>query len=360
MADFSGLAGDIIEQSKTPDEKEYRQRVSKRITGKSTGTEDVAIITLFEKQLVSAGNMFVLIAPPGTGKSNIGEGISSSAENGDCDTFGFKVSLPEGKKVLLCDTERTNNDCIKGFNRIIRRTKTDPVEMKDGEFEKIIFLSFIASESFEESRKDIEEIVESGEVGLLILDGIGDFISSVNDEEKSKEVVRWLIVLANKYGLGIMVTIHPNPKDASYKPTGHLGSFLLKKAEAVMVVCKADNNTRLVTTNFEHGKVRNAYDVLETAIEWSDAHGMFMTADVVSAKNKNEKGKKIDELMKKIFALKPHYIYGDLLDMIKKERRCKDTAANSMITQALELNIIKEHRNTYSLNDMDSDDEVPF
>ncbi len=360
MTEFAGLASNTMDYAKAPDEKEYRQRVSKRITGKSVGTDDVAIITLFENQLVSIGNMFVLIAPPGTGKSNIGEGITSSAENAFCDSFGFKVSLPEGKKVLLCDTERTNNDCIKGFNRIIRRTERDPVEMKDGEFEKIIFLSFIASESFEESRKDIEEIVESGEVGLLILDGIGDFISTVNDEEKSKEVVRWLIVLANKYGLGVMVTIHPNPKDASYKPTGHLGSFLLKKAESVMVVCKADNNTRLITTNFEHGKVRNAHDVLETAIEWSDAHRMFMTADIVSAKDKNVKNKKIDELMKKIFSLKPHYIYGDLLDIIKKERKIGNTAGNTMISKALELNIIKEHRNTYSLNDLDSDDEVPF
>ena len=85
-----------------------------------------------------------------------------------------------------------------------------------------------------------------------------------------------------------------------------------------------------------------------------------MTADVVSARDKNDQGKKIDAIMKKIFSLKPHYIYGDLMEMIKKEKGCKDTAANNMITKALELNIIKEHRSTYSLNDLDSDDEVPF
>jgi hypothetical protein len=346
---------------KDAEEKEFRVPVSFEMSYKYIPTAEHSIIALGETQILSIGNIFTLIAPPGTGKSNIAEAIASNYINGDCDSFGFKVDLPEGKKILLCDTERTKNDCYKGFKRIMNRTGVEPAHLKDGLFEDLIFRAFIASESLEESRQDITDILETGEIGLMILDGVGDFVASVNDEEKAKEIVKWLVTMANKHNLGVMVTIHPNPKDPSYKPTGHLGSFLLKKSEAVMVVCKADNNSRLITTNFEHGKVRGGKDMLDTAIEWSDAEHMFMSSDVDQAKTNNKKGKKVDDLFKELFtAIKTSYTYGDLLEAVMKKRGVKKTAANSLIDDAENLNIIKEFRGSYSLNVADGDDEVPF
>jgi hypothetical protein len=76
----------------------------------------------------------------------------------------------------------------------------------------------------------IEHMLEKNEtVGLMIIDGIADLCSDVNNLEESNNVVQKVMEWSAKFNCHIITVIHSN--FGSDKPTGHLGSFLEKKAE---------------------------------------------------------------------------------------------------------------------------------
>jgi len=83
------------------------------------------------------------------------------------------------------------------------------------------------------------------EVGLVIIDGVADLISDVNNLEESSYVVQKIMTWTAKYNCHIVTVIHSN--SGSDKPTGHLGSFLEKKAETQIILEKDENKLGCIT-----------------------------------------------------------------------------------------------------------------
>jgi hypothetical protein len=79
-----------------------------------------------------------------------------------------------------------------------------------------------------------------GDVVFVVIDGIADLISSVNDMEGTKRLTTKLCKWADVYRTPIMTTIHTNKdgKDA----TGSLGGFLDKKSSYHIRTSKEDFN----------------------------------------------------------------------------------------------------------------------
>ncbi len=288
-------------------------------------SEERNILCLNGVPILTNGNISGLVSPPGTGKTNIMEAICSNAMNPDCDAFGFSVHLKEGEAVLFIDTERAKNDIYEGYKRIRNRSRSfeNPEQIDGFRYKKCRVHSYKVLEGTEDSLAHLEYHIKTGLYRLIILDQVGDFLRSVNKEEESKAVVRQLEIWATKYDMGIFYTIHPNPKDPTYKPTGHLGSALAKKSEAVMVCfrAEADRDVRIITTKFEHGKVRNGKDGLETAFQWSEELKMFVTSDQetiesVSAKTSSS-WKKIDAAIYHAFSERVSYTPEDLCKVVR-------------------------------------------
>ena len=70
---------------------------------------------------------------------------------------------------------------------------------------------------------------EDKEIGLIVIDGIADLVSDANNLEESNLIVQKIMAWSTVYDCHIVTVIHSN--FGSDKPTGHLGSFLEKKAE---------------------------------------------------------------------------------------------------------------------------------
>ena len=118
---------------------------------------------------------------------------------------------------------------------------------------------------------------EDKEIGLIVIDGIADLVSDANNLEESNLIVQKIMAWSTVYDCHIVTVIHSN--FGSDKPTGHLGSFLEKKAEtqiqlerypnklgAITVSCKRSRNTPFEQFDFrldENGlpKVDNPDDV---------------------------------------------------------------------------------------------------
>lgn len=285
---LKGLGLDISDErfkilKKEGDETPFEDQ-SFEMTFEYIPSPELNILKLNEQPILTLGNIATLVSPPGTGKSNVCEAICANGINPLADAFGFTVNLSQGRGILCIDTERTKNDINKGMNRIYSRARTyehKDIQVENHRYKRCTVRSYKVIDDYDLCMEHLEFHIKSGKYQLVIIDQIGDFVRSVNKEEECRNIVRKLEIFAEKYDCAIFCTIHPNPKDPSFKPTGHLGTALLKKSETAMVSFKADGNknVRLITTNFEHGKVRNAYDVVETAFEWSDIDKMFVKSD---------------------------------------------------------------------------------
>jgi hypothetical protein len=79
-----------------------------------------------------------------------------------------------------------------------------------------------------------------GKIGLICIDGIADLCMNTNDIEKSKTIAQK--IMQWNEGCHIIGVIHKTfEKD---KATGHLGTFIQKKAETTIFLSITDNETK--------------------------------------------------------------------------------------------------------------------
>lgn len=296
------------------------------------------------QNILTNGNLLLLISRAGSGKSNIMEALAANAINPYCDAFGFEVNIGEGQ-VCLIDTERTYNDLYKGFNRLVNRAKirgnADYVD--ETRIKRCHLYSYKNIEDIDHFIKNLWHHASQG-YRLMLVDQIADFMLDVNNIKESKTLTRELEKMGVKYDCGIVMTIHPNPKDPDHKATGHLGSFLQKKAETVIACMRADDDTRIITTKFSQGKVRNGFDV-QTGFMWDIDLGMFIGTELSTKvlDKVNKDNLEMDAYMEELFDVKESVTEEEILDFVKQKK-------NNMNIKIEYINEYMKERNTISLN----------
>jgi hypothetical protein len=158
------------------------------------------------------------------------------------------------------DTEQGNFHAQMVFKR--------PIEMTGTVTDKYHTLA-LRQYSFNTRIEVIEfylyDTLDGKDIGLVIIDGIADLCSDVNNIEESNAVVQKLMKWTKELNCHIVTVIHSN--FGTDKPTGHLGSFLEKKAETqiqlelntvnkelVTVSCKRSRNASFETFSFKVNK----------------------------------------------------------------------------------------------------------
>jgi len=96
------------------------------------------------------------------------------------------------------------------------------------------------------------EKLEREKIGVVIIDGIADLCSDVNNIEESNAVVQKLMSWTKELNCHIITVIHSN--FGSDKPTGHLGSFLEKKCETQIQLELNTINKDLVTVSCKRSR----------------------------------------------------------------------------------------------------------
>ena len=169
------------------------------------------------------GNFSFIQAPPKTKKTFL-VSLLASVYLGAKNNFGGGLrGHRENKDLIHIDTEQGKWHCQKVFKKVL--------DMNSVDYLKNYYTFGLRSIGYKQRIQFIEYCLEHKveNAGLLILDGIADLVSDVNNLEESNACVQKLMEWSAKYNIHIMCVIHSN--FGSDKPTGHLGSFLEKKAE---------------------------------------------------------------------------------------------------------------------------------
>ncbi len=244
-----------------------------------------SILALNGVNMIQSGDIMLVTASQGSGKSGLCEVASTKAINKNIDGLGFEINLTAGKTVMYLDFERSKIHLSKSWRRMNRRAGI----IEPNESDKVFYYGCreLVNDLYKREvlKKLIEELIEQHKVELLIMDGTHTMVSDVNNGEESNNTVRWFTRLADQFELGILITIHSNPGDV--KPHGGYGSQLLKLcSSSLLLKYNRKTGVRTLTSVFEHGKVRADVDRVETYFKWDEQEEMFVSCTKPESENK--------------------------------------------------------------------------
>lgn len=146
------------------------------------------------------------------------------------------------KFVIDVDTEQS----LWHTQRVARRV-CDMVGTNPEFFKPFTTREYNAKERFQFIEWILMESEYRNNIGLITIDGAADIMDSVNDLEEANKITQGLMKWTTKSNCHLATILHRN--HGSDKPTGHLGSSIMKKAETVAFVVREDDLTK-VTANY--------------------------------------------------------------------------------------------------------------
>lgn len=139
----------------------------------------------------------------------------------------------KGKLILDIDTEQS----LYHVQRVARRS----MEMVGSVYDNYVPIS-LRPKAPQERFEFIEWLIMEkyrGRLGLVCIDGAADLTDDVNDLKKANEITNAMMKWTKEGNLHLVTVLHRN--FGSSKPTGHLGSSVLKKAETVCFIEREDD-----------------------------------------------------------------------------------------------------------------------
>lgn len=179
------------------------------------------------------GNFSFVQAPPKTLKTYFISLLASVYLAGKNKYGGDIRGYRDDRCLIHFDTEQGKFHAHKTFRRVIEMNSDNGKEcyhtfgLRTIDYKKRIeFIEYY-----------LKNKIDKGKVGLVIIDGIADLSNDVNNIEQSNDVVQKIMEWTQVFNCHIVTIIHTNHGNTE-KPTGHLGSFLEKKAETQIQLSK--------------------------------------------------------------------------------------------------------------------------
>jgi hypothetical protein len=245
------------------------------------------------------------------------------------DVFGMKITLPDNKyKIAYFDTEGSEFDFYSIVNRLqlqINNVLPDTLQLYNCR---------------EDSPAEIVELINTylqlnGEIGCLIIDGILDLVNDFNNVVECNHIIQWLKKITKNYNMLVMVVLHLGKKDKN--SLGHLGSFLDRKSQSVLIVEKENN-----VISLKPQYLRSCENFLPISVH--NINGYWLETSEGSKVNTSIYGLEKDALIR--MALLEPLPYKELVDVISERTGKGITTVKKIIKDWIaEGSIIKSGNN---------------
>lgn len=236
-----------------------------------TGTyeQSASVLMVDDSTIGTLGNFSASIGKAKSKKTfNVSAIAAAALKNGT--VLHYRAYFPEGKrKILYVDTEQGKNHCQIVLNRILRLAGLP----KDCDADNLTMLA-LRKYSPEVRLAITEEAIGMiPDLGLVIIDGIRDFIHDINSPGESTDVISKFMQWTDDRQIHIHTVLHQNKNDEHAR--GHIGTELNNKAETIMQVevDKEDKNISVVEAvhirdrEFEPFAFRINEEVLPESVE---------------------------------------------------------------------------------------------
>ena len=239
---------------------------SRKLNPDKMPPEPEPFLSVYGGMICSKRNILVISGPSKSGKSAVGSAIIGGAMTSDrnAHTLGLTVAPnTSGKGIIYVDTEQSwFNFNRNGRNAVRRALLRDFPSYYHAYWLKGLVPKQKLQHTWEACRMHAED---HGGLHALFVDGIGDYVMSVNNEEVCGFVVDEFSRMSEEFDCPVITVLHKNP--GSDKQRGWLGTILQMKAEAIISV---DFNKKTATSTISYDFLRNAGFVPEIKFRWDD------------------------------------------------------------------------------------------
>ena len=306
---------------------------------------DLILSTESGKILGEAGNIATIEGLMKSGKSGvlsaiIGAAIAPAGHDGDF--FGFEVPAKDGY-ILHFDCEQSPKDHHRLIDNAVRkRAGLDEIPPTLRSFS---FLQAPVQDRWPACVLAARSLPQHMPLRLVIFDGGADFLTTLNDEESSREMVALMHTFAVENSCLVLIVIHENPNAEGGKTRGHFGSELWRKAQSALGVTKGEDNISSI-----FGKYLRSGDWPKSEAQhfrFCTEAGMHISADDPTEDRRSTKKAALEEakrgaqvaLAKKIMSA-PVMTFTALEAAVMKSEHIKDRAARDRIKALVDAGLI--------------------
>ena len=206
----------------------------------STYEHSPVVLMVDDTIIGTLGNFSASIGKAKSKKTFNVSAIVASALNNST-VLHYRSTFPENKrKILYIDTEQGRYHCQLVLKRILRLADLPEYKNPDN-------LIMLALRKF--SPKLRLAIVEQAigiipDLGLVIIDGIRDFLYDINSSSESTDIISKFMQWTDDRQIHIHTVLHQNKNDEHAR--GHIGTELNNKAETVMQI-EVDKEERSIS-----------------------------------------------------------------------------------------------------------------
>lgn len=282
-----------------------------------------AILSIQGGTISTAGNITVITGPSKSGKTGVLNAIKAGcmvSKSMNVDTLGIEVNEnKEGKALIYLDTEQSKYNFDRNYRRVVERAG---LSRPPKWFEAYWLRGLMPRELLDATKLIAEHCADRhGGVHMFVVDGIGDYVLSVNDDTESNRIVEEFAILAEEHNAPVVTVLHFNP--GTMKERGHIGSQLQRKAESILKI----NKDEAGISTIGYKELRNAGSLEEMQFQWCDQRKMH-TLMGNKPKPLSREQKKTQDLrdmaVRLVIGITDKSV---LLELIKDELGCSDTTA---------------------------------
>lgn len=187
--------------------------------------------------LGTLGNFGLIIGKAKAKKSFFVNIAVSTALSDDYLLGRFKSRLPkEQSEVLYFDTEQGKYHVQSAIKRICTQIKVE----EPTNLHAFHLRSLNPHQRLEFIEK---EIYRNDKIGFVVIDGIKDLVTSINDESEATMITSKLLRWTEERNIHILTVLHQNKGDNNAR--GHIGTELINKAETVLSVTKSESDSSI-------------------------------------------------------------------------------------------------------------------
>lgn len=202
----------------------------------------------YDTPIMTAGEFSAIVAVSKAKKSFLKSAFLGSYIGGSANLLfpNIKTHRKENDTILDFDTEQGKYYTQRTFRRVQEIANVNYEHYKGyatrhlSSHQRLMLIDYC-----------LKNQMDKNPVKLVSIDGIADLVENTNDIIMSKEASDYIMKWTYDYNIHITTIIHKS--GATGKPLGHLGTYVLKKAETVIDLDINEDNSIRVSNTYSRG-----------------------------------------------------------------------------------------------------------